>query len=873
MGNPVGVPQTPPEKKRGVSEPLKETPARVPVQSSRRRPPPHGFFERLLAGWAALSLRRPWLLFLVGSALFLAAAPAAFKLYSDLRTDLRELLPRGAPAAVALDALEKRVGGFGHLSIIVDTPDLKTGEKFVDALAAALQKKLIPTLAREVRWRTDEDRAYLDAHGALYADVKDLEDLDDGLAAEIEKGKAKAAGFDLGLDDDPKEKEIDPRLDRVTKKLRARASEQDHFLDGYLAGEGGHTLVLLVIPPDGSLSLASNLRLFNAVAAEVKALAPPSIRVGYDGEVREVIEAQEHLVQDLEISSVLVLVAVGGVIVLFYRKVQALPVLVMPLFLGTTLTFAAGRAGIGYLNPNTAFLGSIIIGNGINAGIILFARYLEERRAGFAVADALPTAATTTWRATLTASGAAAASYACLGVTGFRGFNQFAFLGGLGMVLVWVSTYLFMPPLLVLFERLRPLVAARSAAPPPSTRAHGILTRPFSSFLSRFAAPVAAASMALTVASVALVARFARDPIEYDFSKLGSKQGARDGAGYWSKRLDAVMQSYQTPTMILTDSPESADAVKRAIVAQKEAEGKDSPIASASTLADVLPADQEQKLVILRRIMGRLTAKVMKAVPEESRAEVEKLRSTTQLRTVTLDDLPDHVRRLFKEKDGQTGRLVIVYPELSANSAAGRRQIHFARTLRATAEAADPRAEVAGSLILGADIIDSITRDGFMATGLSFLGVSLLTVLIIASWRDAAWVLGSLTMGSLWMGGALGLLNIKLNFVNFAVLPITFGIGVDYAVNLYERYRQLGPGGAPEAVATSGGAVALCSFTTIIGYSALLVADNQAIFLFGSAAVIGEIACLSAALIALPALLIVRDRRAARAEEPTPVAQ
>ena len=125
--------------------------------------------------------------------------------------------------------------------------------------------------------------------------------------------------------------------------------------------------------------------------------------------------------------------------------------------------------------------------------------------------------------------------------------------------------------------------------------------------------------------------------------------------------------------------------------------------------------------------------------------------------------------------------------------------------------------------------------------------------------RDASWVVGSLTLGVLWMGGAMYLLSIKFNFVNFAVLPITFGIGVDYAVNLYHRYRQTGS--VEEALATSGGAVALCSVTTIIGYATLVTADNQAIQSFGLTAVVGEITCLSAALFALPAVLSLRDRR------------
>jgi predicted RND superfamily exporter protein len=203
---------------------------------------------------------------------------------------------------------------------------------------------------------------------------------------------------------------------------------------------------------------------------------------------------------------------------------------------------------------------------------------------------------------------------------------------------------------------------------------------------------------------------------------------------------------------------------------------------------------------------------------------------------------------------------VLVYPKLNANAAQGRRQIGFARSVRATAERVDPHAEVAGSIILSADIIDSITRDGLLASCLSFLAVTLLTALILGSRKQSMFVIASLCTGTLWMVGTLGFWDIKLNFVNFAVLPITFGIGIDYAVNLYQRYREVGPGGAPQALATSGGAVALCSLTTIVGYSALLVADNRAIFSFGLTAVVGEITCLSAALIGLPALLTARDR-------------
>jgi predicted RND superfamily exporter protein len=98
-------------------------------------------------------------------------------------------------------------------------------------------------------------------------------------------------------------------------------------------------------------------------------------------------------------------------------------------------------------------------------------------------------------------------------------------------------------------------------------------------------------------------------------------------------------------------------------------------------------------------------------------------------------------------------------------------------------------------------------------------------------------------------------LRVKINFANFIAYPITFGIGVDYAVNVASRWELDGRRSMADAVRTTGGAVALCSLTTIIGYSSLLLAENRARFILGLLAVMGEVACLSAAIVAMPAFV------------------
>ena len=109
----------------------------------------------------------------------------------------------------------------------------------------------------------------------------------------------------------------------------------------------------------------------------------------------------------------------------------------------------------------------------------------------------------------------------------------------------------------------------------------------------------------------------------------------------------------------------------------------------------------------------------------------------------------------------------------------------------------------------------------------------------------------------LWLLAATMVFGIKINFINFVAFPITFGIGVDYAVNVMARYLRDGARNIGAAVRGTRGAVGLCSLTTIIGYSSLLVAQNVGLFLFGLLAVLGEIACLTTAVVVLPSVILL----------------
>jgi predicted RND superfamily exporter protein len=172
-----------------------------------------------------------------------------------------------------------------------------------------------------------------------------------------------------------------------------------------------------------------------------------------------------------------------------------------------------------------------------------------------------------------------------------------------------------------------------------------------------------------------------------------------------------------------------------------------------------------------------------------------------------------------------------------------------------------PEVKLGGAAFVFADILDSMERDGPRATLAVILGAIVIVALTVGLGRFGAVTLICCLAGTLFMLACAHLLGLKVNFLDFVALPLTIGIGIDYAVNIVARSRQDG-GDERTVLATAGGAVALCSFTTIVGYGSLLLSQNMGIRSFGTAAILGEATCLGSAIVLAPALLHVFGERA-----------
>ncbi len=808
----------------------------------------------------------------------LLAVPAFWRtawLYMHLKSDLDELLPKSSESVVALNELRARMPGMQYLGVLVDVGDAKNlpaGEKLIDDLAAKV-RAYPPDLVRSARTGVAEERAFVKAHAPLYLDLEDLKKIEARVQARKDYEAAQA--FGASLDDDEKPPPVD--FKDIEDKYKLRDESAGRFPNDRFSDAGQKATLLLVEVGGYELGADKAHRLLDRVKADLAALGgpekyAPGMRVGYTGDVAIAVEELSALVADLTLSSLLVIAAVVGVIIMYFRWWRSIPILIAPLLLATGYAFAIVTLPpfrVDALNSNTAFLGSIIVGNGINFGIVLLARYAEERRRGASVDEALAIGVWGTRAGTLAAALAAGTAYLALVSTQFRGFRQFGVIGGIGMLLAWVTAFLLMPSLIALLDR------GAKSAPRPGNPAAGFMTR-IATVVARWPVPVVVVGMLVTAGAAWKVRKLDRSRLEYDFSKLRRADSPQVGEQYWGAKMDSLLGRYLTPTVVLADTAAGADAVAKAL---REAAAKpplDARVAKVTTVDDVLPRDQDAKIAIAESIRGMLTPKIRESIPADKRKQLEDVLgesggeaggATKKLERVTIEQLPATFTTGLRERDGRLDRAVLVYPRPNDMMWQGESLIGFARQLREIARASSPSGlatpRIAGSTPLSADIIVSIERDGPLATFAALAGVVLVVLLVLRRSVATVHVIGSLIIGVLWLTALTLVLDVKINFCNFIAFPITFGIGVDYSVNIVSRFLQDGSRDVTGAIKSTGSAVGLCSLTTIIGYSSLLVAENRALFSFGLVAVLGEVACLTTAVVLLPAvLLVLRGKRA-----------
>jgi predicted RND superfamily exporter protein len=810
---------------------------------------------RLLARLVDLQVRRPFvpLAFVLAITVFLGWHAA----HLALRTQIEAFLPDNAPSVVELGRLHERVDASQTLLVLLEGNDREALHRTGDAVVTEL-RALGPGVVTSATDGTHAAREFVGPRSALFLSEAQLRRIQAQVDERWDWEVQKAEGFLLDEDAPPPPL---PSAETIRSESGIGAAVVDRFPSGYFENASGTALVVAAHSPvaGGDLPrVETALGAMYAAVARAKAAAPEgaSIRVSYAGDMPTGLAEYHTVLKDLTAVGIAGVALVLMAVVFYFLRVRAVVVMAVTILVGLVWTFGLTRLLVGHLNMATAFLFSIVAGNGINVGILYQARYFEERARGVPAADAVRRSITSTWQPTVIAAIAAAAAYSSLVATDFRAFRHFGLIAAMGMVVCWVVKTLMVPPLLILLERRFPDQHVRRFR-----RFEMSYGRPFAWLAKRAPRAVALTSVAVALAgTTACVLYIAHDPLDYDTRALQTN----DPSGAVLRRAwtvcNGILGASESAMVVATDSEADARDFTESMRARwRAAPDVNKPFVAVHALTDFVPENQEAKLPIVRALGERLRrAHDRGFVSEADWAKLAPIVPPEDLRAFGIADLPESIAGPFTEKNGQRGALVLV--EASADTANDLRTlIRFADAYRTTRL---PNGKVvlgSGSAVVFADIFASVVRAVPRAT---LLSLALALGVVIATFRSRKQELYAVLF-ALWFGIAglalyLHLTSTKINFLNFGAIPITFGIGVDYAINVAQRHAEGHRSDIASTLRTSGGAVVLCSLTTLLGYLALVGSHNSAIRSLGSIAAVGEISCLVAAVVVLPAVYEAR---------------
>jgi uncharacterized protein len=827
-----------------------------------------------IAGITRASLGHPTLFLAGATLLFALSCVLTFRLFGDIRSSFQELLPADMPSVRQIQELVRRVGGDGSVLVVVESLDGPSRLPRAEALARTLVDdylRLGPDVIRSIEWNVRDTEAWYADHWPLFLPLSRLTEARDALARAVAEQKRRANPLGLGLDEEdaggraPLEvpEQFRPWLDPKEPLPRERVlANFARYRDGMLVHPDGASVILNVRPTGTSLGVAEARALverMRAVAERHRAeLDGNHLRVGLAGSFPLFVAEYSSIIGDVRTTALLTLALVLGSLFLFFRDVRSTVSLGIAVLTGVVFTFAVTWFAIGHLNTQTAFLGAIVLGNGINYGIIYLARVRQLRRAGVALEPACLAGAHAAWRATLLASAATSLSFGILVLAANRGFRHFGIIGGIGMLSCWAFTFLLLPALLALWERL---ARVHAVAGPSFARARvpGWLERLF----VRPRAIVLTFTL-LTLAAGALFVRTLPGAIERNLKNLTNELRGQDTLLRDHDRAQAALGKSISGAVALLDSPEEAEAFC-AVVRQRMEEPRFRPvILGCETVRSVVPGDQAAKLAVIQDLARRLSDAVIDSLREPERPRARTLRAELRAQSpLSLDQAPPSLLDRFRERDGTVGRLAVVTAHPDAQLEEAPRLKAFVDGVR-NVPVGTRTVDATGENVIFSDLLQNIDREGPLTTVCSLLGVCLLVALFLRNARTTVEVVATLVAGVVLMGGVAALVGLHINFLNFVVYPITFGIAVDYGANVALRVEER-RGAVLEGLVEVGPAVILCSWTTIIGYGSLVLASNRALRSFGWYALLGEAACLCTALVMLPAFLLVARRALVRA--------
>src|SRR5690606_2488595 len=168
------------------------------VPESRRR--------QLVRRYVSSLLARSRVVLVIGVLLALVAGVRTVLTYSNLKSDIEELLPATAPSVLALERARERLPGLRHLGVVIDAgqpENIGAALRFLTDLeqrVSAYPKNAVALVRSGIR----SEREFLETYALQLGDPADVRQLREAVEARRRWEVSRALGGDLlDTDEDP----------------------------------------------------------------------------------------------------------------------------------------------------------------------------------------------------------------------------------------------------------------------------------------------------------------------------------------------------------------------------------------------------------------------------------------------------------------------------------------------------------------------------------------------------------------------------------------------------------------------------------------------------------------------------------------------
>lgn len=735
-------------------------------------------------------------------------------------SNFESLLPKTFKSVLTLDEVTKEFGGTGYMVAVVKSSNPQAAKKFASVFSKELEK--LPQV-KYVNWK--QPKKFFEDRRLLFADLEDLREIRRRVAQKIdfEKKKANPLFIDL-LEEDYK---LD--LSDIEKKYESKSVFREYY-----ESSDGKELVLLIKPNGLAGDLKFSRELEKNILNLFSALNPDSysndLSVELTGRYKKQIDLNDQLVKDIRFTIFGSLILGSFILFFFFKQIRGAFLVGLPLFSGIIITLAFAYLAIGYLNIISGFLFSILMGIGMDYGIVFYSRYMEEKIKGESSQQAMETSFTSAGYSLLIAAITTSASFFTLAIAEFKGFSQFGIIAGAGVIVNFIVFTTLHQAMIMFFEKIKepeykPVFSFSLRAPKTDLRL--------------------ASLAAVSVIGLYSIANFSKLAFEYDFNKI---QGANIPSFILDKRVNEIIGTSLTPDIALVKSLSQAKQISD-LLSMKE-KNPDTTIDSHASVLTFMPEDQKEKLQELRKIKKILDDNALNSLDKEQKKKIEDVKKLLTPEEVTKKNLPKEIYRMFYGESGKTA--VYIFPKISLSDILlVKKASDEIRDLPAGEETIHPVSES----VIFSEILRMIESDGKLIMALSFLGTILPIFFAYKSFKALFFISAHLLVTLLLLLGGLLFFSIDLNFFNVLMLPLIFGLGVDYGEYFYSRHKQEGKGSAYFVLIHTGPAVFMSALTTILGFSTLLLANHQGLKSIGQVSVMGIFcAFISAVAFLLPSL-------------------